>query len=486
MPRTRTALIDPTQLREGFSSLASAFAPPTAQEMLAGAKIRETNQKVQQIADLYSMAGGSDVDQARLDRLAGIAGAYSPNQSLTAVGMNNATSVRTNAADNERALTQTRLQQRGELDRAMLAPVGAGGTRFVPGSIASAYGVPETQTGVVSLNPGDRAVLPDGRTLDGAPKPLTDDQLRASILAGLPENERRAWGLGNTPVETVQSPGGPRIAFRADAVGQAPAPAQTAPTNLARLQAERAALPPGDPRAAEFDAAIAAEGRGVTADPYRNTTEQELAKRHAEIVKVGSGATAMAGNLDRLEALLANMSTGALAERKAQVAGYARDLGLTDVAASLTGGKLDQIQAVRAIIERLAPGLRTPGSGAQSDRELQNFLRSLPSLSNTPGGNRIILDTLRGAAQQQAQAADYARQAQAGTLAKFEAERRIAALQSPFARFGGEGSAAQPDAAAGGAPRQQEPVAVSTPEEARRLPSGTPIRLPDGSVGRVP
>ncbi|MGX5775440.1 hypothetical protein [Methylorubrum zatmanii] len=221
--RARGALIDPTQLREGFSSLAQAFAPPSAQELLAGAKIRETNQKVQQIADLYAMAGGSDVDQARLDRLAGIAGAYSPNQSLTAVGMNNATTLRANAADNERALTQTRLQQRGELDRAMLAPVAAGGTRFVPGSIASAYGVPETQTGVVSLNPGDRAVLPDGRTLDGAAKPMSEDQLRASILAGLPENERRAWGLGSTPVETVQSPGGPRIAFRADAVGQAPA-----------------------------------------------------------------------------------------------------------------------------------------------------------------------------------------------------------------------------------------------------------------------
>lgn len=30
------------------------------------------------------------------------------------------------------------------------------------------------------------------------------------------------------------------------------------------------------------------------------------------------------------------------------------------------------------------------------------------------------------------------------------------------------------------------PVPVRTPEEARRLPRGTPIRLPDGSVGRVP
>jgi hypothetical protein len=36
------------------------------------------------------------------------------------------------------------------------------------------------------------------------------------------------------------------------------------------------------------------------------------------------------------------------------------------------------------------------------------------------------------------------------------------------------------------APQAQQPVKVSTPDEARKLPSGTPILLPDGSVGRVP
>lgn len=36
------------------------------------------------------------------------------------------------------------------------------------------------------------------------------------------------------------------------------------------------------------------------------------------------------------------------------------------------------------------------------------------------------------------------------------------------------------------APAAAGPVTVRTPEEARRLPSGTQIRLPDGSIGRVP
>lgn len=34
--------------------------------------------------------------------------------------------------------------------------------------------------------------------------------------------------------------------------------------------------------------------------------------------------------------------------------------------------------------------------------------------------------------------------------------------------------------------QQSQPVRVNTPDEARRLPSGTPIMLPDGSIGRVP
>jgi hypothetical protein len=35
-------------------------------------------------------------------------------------------------------------------------------------------------------------------------------------------------------------------------------------------------------------------------------------------------------------------------------------------------------------------------------------------------------------------------------------------------------------------PRVGQPVRVGSPDEARRLPSGTPIILPDGTQGRVP
>ncbi|MBA9067986.1 hypothetical protein FHR71_001721 [Methylobacterium sp. RAS18] len=284
MPRIRSRgpLIDPTQLREGFSSLASAFAPPSAQEMLAGAKIRETNQKVSQIADLYSMARDPNADRRVFDRSGIVAGLYGPNQSFEALDIHDRRSGLNNAADNERALTQTRLQQRGELDRAMLAPVGAGGTRFVPGSIASAYGVPEQQVGVVSVNPGDRAVLPDGRTIDGAPKPLTDDQLRAQIIGTLPANEQRAWGLGSTPVENVQTPAGPRIAFRSDAVGQMPLP------DIGKQDLRNYQTPDGRSGTARFDA-----GGGGWIDTQTGTALPAGAQTYTSQLQGGKNETGL-------------------------------------------------------------------------------------------------------------------------------------------------------------------------------------------------
>jgi hypothetical protein len=64
-----------------------------------------------------------------------------------------------------------------------------------------------------------------------------------------------------------------------------------------------------------------------------------------------------------------------------------------------------------------------------------------------------------------------------------ESEKAFARIQQNVRRLSGEPAAA-PGAARAAA--QASPVHVATPEEARRLPSGTSIILPDGSQGRVP
>jgi hypothetical protein len=223
MPSFRNNAVDPSQISSAFDSIANAFKV-TPQEILAGAKSRETMQKVQYLADAYKLAQDPSSDQGQLDRLASIAGAYAPSQSLTAVDRNNATTLRTNAADNARALQVAREGQAGETTRTLLSPVGEGQTRFIPPSVASLYGLPAQQIGAVKANEGQTVALPGGGTVEGREKPLTEDAVKARVLAGMEPAAQRAAAFGNTPVETVMTPQGPRISSRLDAIGQAPAP----------------------------------------------------------------------------------------------------------------------------------------------------------------------------------------------------------------------------------------------------------------------
>lgn len=208
---------------QGLNSLAKMFAPPSPHEVLYGAKAQETQQKIKMLSDLYSLAQDPNFDQSRFDRMGAAAGQWTPNQSYYSVDQSNATSRANNTADNETRLRQTGMQQAGELQRAMVAPVAQGATRFNPPTIAQMFGVPEMQVGAVNAGQGDTVTLPDGRVIKGAAKPLSETELKAQILAGLPQGEQRAVAIGNTPVRDVVGPDGkPVIKFQADSVGQQP------------------------------------------------------------------------------------------------------------------------------------------------------------------------------------------------------------------------------------------------------------------------
>lgn len=55
--------------------------------------------------------------------------------------------------------------------------------------------------------------------------------------------------------------------------------------------------------------------------------------------------------------------------------------------------------AITSIINRVAPTLRAPGSGATSDIEYEGMLRSLPNLSNMPEANTLIAEMVQRKAQ---------------------------------------------------------------------------------------
>lgn len=85
-------------------------------------------------------------------------------------------------------------------------------------------------------------------------------------------------------------------------------------------------------------------------------------------------------------------------------------------------------QAFQSIVSRIAPTLRVAGSGATSDFEMQQFMASLPAISNMPDGNRIIASNLKKITERSIQEANIAAQVQGGELKPAEGRKKILAL----------------------------------------------------------
>lgn len=99
------------------------------------------------------------------------------------------------------------------------------------------------------------------------------------------------------------------------------------------------------------------------------------------------------------------------------------------------GENVGDIQAAQALINRLVPTQRQPGSGSMSDRDVELFTRSLPSLWNQPGGNERILATMQGLAQYKQAQGDIAQRVMAGELSRQDATKELRALPNPLAGF---------------------------------------------------
>ena len=141
----------------------------------------------------------------------------------------------------------------------------------------------------------------------------------------------------------------------------------------------------------------------------------------ADVGIAGATASRSLAQIDRLEGLLANVQTGMTANLK-QIAG---NFGIP------TAG-LNEIQAASALINSLVPAQRPPGSGPMSDADLDLFKKSLPRIINQPGGNQIILNTMRGIAQYDAMGSDIVQRFRAGTISKVDAFKELNNRQHPL------------------------------------------------------
>lgn len=90
------------------------------------------------------------------------------------------------------------------------------------------------------------------------------------------------------------------------------------------------------------------------------------------------------------------------------------------------------IEAAQALINQLVPEQRQPGSGPMSDADLALFKQSLPRIINTPGGNQLILQTLRGIAEYDLMAADIARRLASGRIDTATYLDEMASLENPI------------------------------------------------------
>jgi hypothetical protein len=126
--------------------------------------------------------------------------------------------------------------------------------------------------------------------------------------------------------------------------------------------------------------------------------EEAFAKGDAATIETvnnaGLAAQRNLGRIDQLESILSSTPTG-MGASLAQTAG---EWGVP------TEG-LSEIQAAEALINSLVPEQRQPGSGPMSDADLALFKKSLPRIINQPGGNQIIIDTMRAIAQYDAEGA---------------------------------------------------------------------------------
>lgn len=163
--------------------------------------------------------------------------------------------------------------------------------------------------------------------------------------------------------------------------------------------------------------------RGET--EFAKAVGKQQAKRFDDIVQAGHDAKSMIANIQSLREISSRITTGKTTELKAALGPYAEMFG-----AKIDG--LDDIQAFQAIVSRLAPQMRPPGTGATSDFEMRKFLESLPSLGRTPGGNELISRTLDAISEHRIAAGEIASRAMSGEISVKEAEKQLRALPDPL------------------------------------------------------
>ena len=154
---------------------------------------------------------------------------------------------------------------------------------------------------------------------------------------------------------------------------------------------------------------------------FQKEVGKVLGQQATSIIEQGAAASRNLVELRALEATLDAAPQGAAG----QITGLAGRLGLPVEGVS-------DVQAAEAIISRLVPQQRPPGSGTMSDADLALFRQSLPQIANQPGGNKRIIETMRDIAEYDVKRAQIAQRLISGEISQEQAFSEYAKLSNPL------------------------------------------------------
>lgn len=147
------------------------------------------------------------------------------------------------------------------------------------------------------------------------------------------------------------------------------------------------------------------------------TEEKEEAKavgkaqgeNYVVIQKAGQDALTKISRLDRFAQLSSGVETGRATPAMTEIQAWADSMGL-----KINTKGLNQKQAMDALTNEMALQARNPAGGAgmpgaMSDKDREFLVNMMPGLSRTPGGNKLLIETMKKLAQRDVEVAQLAR-----------------------------------------------------------------------------
>ena len=159
-------------------------------------------------------------------------------------------------------------------------------------------------------------------------------------------------------------------------------------------------------------------------DKFYENLDKKNAESFAALSESGVGGRSRLAQLGQLETLLSQSPSGA----EANVKLWLGDMGIN------TDG-LDGLQATRALIEKMVPEQRAPGSGPMSDADIGMYRRSLASTINQPGGNALILGTAKAIADYDIKMGEIADQVADRVISPADGRKKIRELENPLSGY---------------------------------------------------